>query len=234
MPRGHRVGFAYSFGLAVDVIDEDQEGVELQMHEKGYPPEVIDKALEVAGAAENVFESDLQNGFGKLDELRTKYGNAPWYKDVHGDFAFFVLQHSDAELRARAAEFNWHTPFRYDPMSTLRANKVPQLWILGGEDYESPSAETSRRIKALIVQGLPFTMAYYPQAEHGMTLFETGADGSRVSTRYSSGYLRMIRDFARDGQLQRGYGDANLTAAPKTGPLNQASGSAIPPPGRAE
>ena len=204
-----------SFGLAVNVIDEDQEGVELQMREKGYPPEVITKALEVASAAEGVFESDFRSGFGKLDEMRAKYGNAPWYKDVHGDYAFFVLQQdSDEKLRALAPEFDWHTPFHYDPMPALRAAKAPQLWILGGEDYEAPSAETSRRIKSLIAAGLPFTLAYYPGAEHGMTLFETAADGSRVSTRYASGYFRMIRDFARDGKLQGSYGDAEVTTPP--------------------
>jgi uncharacterized protein len=203
------------FGLAVNVIDEDQEGVELQMREKGYPPGVIARALEVASAAEAVFESDFKSGFPRLDEMRAKYGSAPWYKDVHGDYAFFVLEHSsDAELRALAPQFNWHTPFRYDPMPTLRADKVPQLWILGGEDYEAPSAETSRRIKSLMVDGLPFTLAYYPGAEHGMTLFETGADGSRISTGYAPGYFRMIRDFARDGRLRGSYGDAELTPAP--------------------
>ena len=209
------------FGLAVNVIDEDQEAVELQMREKGYSPEVIAKALEVASAAEAVFESDFKSGFPKLDEMRAKYGSEPWYKDVHGDYAFFVLQHSsDAELRALAPEFNWHTPFRYDPMPTLRADKVPQLWILGGEDYEAPSAETSRRIKSLMGEGLPFTVAYYPDAEHGMTLFETGADGSRISTRYASGYFRMIRDFAHDGQLHGSYGDAELATRLKGGLAN--------------
>jgi uncharacterized protein len=200
------------FGLAVNVIDEDQEAVELQMREKGYPPEVIAKALEVASAAETVFENDFKSGFPVLDEVRIKYGSAPWYKDVQGDYAFFVLQqHSDAELRALAPKFDWHTPFHYDPMLALHANKVPQLWILGGEDYQAPSAETSRRIKSLMGDGLPFTLAYYPAAEHGMTLFESGSDGKRVSTRYAPGYIRMIRDFARDGKLQGSYGDAEVT-----------------------
>ena len=206
------------FGLAVNVIDEDQEAVELQMREKGYPPDVIAKAQELAGAAESVFENNFKSGFPRLDELRTKYGSAPWYKDVHGDFAFFILQHSDEELRAQAAELNWHTPFRYDPMATLRAGKVPQLWIVGGEDYEAPSAETSRRIKSLIGDGRPFTLAYYPRAEHGMTLFETGADGSRISTSYASDYFKMILDFARDGQLHGSYGDAELTTHPSLVP----------------
>jgi hypothetical protein len=44
-----------------------------------------------------------------------------------------------------------------------------------------------------------------------MTLFETGADGERIATRYAPGYFRMIRDFARDGRLRGSYGDAELT-----------------------
>jgi dienelactone hydrolase len=95
-------------------------------------------------------------------------------------------------------------------MPTLRADRVPQLWILGGEDYEAPSAETRSRIESLIVTGKPFTLAYYPSAEHGMTLFEPGPDGSRISTRYATGYFRMIRDFARDGRLNGNYGDAEV------------------------
>jgi uncharacterized protein len=114
------------FGLAVNVIDEDQEAVELQMREKGYPPEVIGRALEVASAAEAVMLSDFKSGFPKLDEMRAKYGSAPWYKDVHGDYAFFVLQEpSDEKLRALAPQFDWQVPPHYDPMPPLRADKVP-------------------------------------------------------------------------------------------------------------
>src|SRR5215472_6842536 len=51
------------FGLAVTVMDEDQESIELQMREKGYPPEVISKALKVGRAAEDLFASDFKEGF---------------------------------------------------------------------------------------------------------------------------------------------------------------------------
>ena len=199
------------FGLAVNVIDEDQESVELQLREKGYSADDIANARAVASAAEAVFASGFRRGFENFDALRARYKSAPWYKDLHGDYTFFLLPHSQAELRAMRAEFSWGTPFYYDPMPTLRANRVPQLWILGGEDYEAPSAETRRRIESLIAQRKPFTVAFYSRAEHGMTLFETGADGSRISTRYAPGYFSMIVDFAREGRLHGSYGDAEVT-----------------------
>ena len=199
------------FGLAVDVMDEDQESIELQMREKGYTQEVIANALKVGRAAEDLFASDFKEGFPEYDAVRAKYGKEPWFKDVQGDFSWLILSHSDDELRAMAKDFDWHTPVYYDGMQTLRASKTPQLWVVGGEDYDAPSAETSMRIKSLIVDRLPFTLAYYPGAEHGMTLFETAADGTRDSTVYEPGYFAMIRDFALYGRLSGSYGDAVVT-----------------------
>jgi len=199
------------FGLAVNVFEEDQEAVELQLREKGYAPAEIADAQKVARAAETVFACDFTCGIAEFDALRARYAHARWYKDLVGDYTFFLMPKTDAQLRAMKTQFDWHTPFTYDSMRTLRADKTPQLWILGGEDYEAPSGETSKRIKSLIADGHPFTLAYYPAAEHGMTLFETDKKGERVSTRYAPGYFALIRDFARNGRLQGRYGDAQLT-----------------------
>ena len=210
--RAHVDFVIVCFGLAVSVIDEDQQEVEIEMREKGHSPAEIADALTVARAAETVIASGFSEGFGQFDAVRAKYQDAPWYKDLHGNYTHFLLPFSESQLRDMSAQFRWGTPFYYDPMPTLRADTTPQLWILGGEDYESPSAETSRRIKSLIADHLPFTLAVYPQAEHGMTLFETAAgSGERSSTRYAPGYFAMMRDYARDGALTGVYGDVELT-----------------------
>ena len=199
------------FGLAVSVIDEDQQEVEMEMRDKGHTPDEIAKALEVARAAETVIASGFTRGFEDFDAVRAKYRDASWYKDLHGNFTHMLLPYSEAQLREMGSKFNWGTPFHYDPMPALQASTVPQLWILGGKDYQAPSAETSGRIKSLIADGRPFTLAYYPGAEHGMTLFESTAEGRRLSTRYAPGYFAMMRDFARDGWLRGSYGDAEVT-----------------------
>ena len=203
-----------SFGLAVSVIDEDQEEVALEMQLKGHSEEEISKALEVASAAEAVFESNFTKGFERLDAVRAKYRNEPWYKDVHGNYTHFILPYTAVEAREKFKDFLPGTPFRYDPIPTLRAVKAPQLWVLGQDDLEAPSAETSRRIKALIAKGKPITLAVFPHAEHGLTEYEIASDGERVSTRYAPGYFAMMRDFARNGQLSGSYG-ASLVMKPK-------------------
>jgi pimeloyl-ACP methyl ester carboxylesterase len=209
-----RVDFVIvAFGLAVSIIDEDQQEVEIEMREKGHSPAEIAQALEVARAAEVVIASHFTQGFAELDAMREKYRSAPWYKDLHGNYTYMLLPYSESQLRELGGrELSWtrNTPFYYDPMPTLHGATVPQLWILGGEDYEAPSAETRRRIEALIAADHPFTLAYYQNAEHGMTLFDVSADGGRISTRYAPGYFKLICDFARDGQLTGTYGDAEL------------------------
>ena len=63
------------FGLAVSVIDEDQEEVALEMRLKGHSPEEIAKAQEVAAAAEAVFESGFTKGFKRFDAVsRFRFG----------------------------------------------------------------------------------------------------------------------------------------------------------------
>lgn len=200
-----------SFGLAVSVIDEDQEEVALEMRLKGHSQEEISKGLEIASAAEAVFESNFTEGFDRLDALKAKYRNEPWYKDVHGNYTHFILPYTAAEARTKFKDSLPGTPFRYDPMPTLRAVKTPQLWILGEDDLEAPSAETSRRLKILIAEGRPITLVLFPRAEHGMTEYETDSNGERVSTRYAPGYFAMMRDFARDGRLSGSYGSSAIT-----------------------
>lgn len=200
-----------SFGLAVSVIDEDQEETALEMRLKGHSPDEIAKALEIASAAEAVFESGFTTGFEALAAVQAKYRNEPWFKDVHGNYTYMFLGKSEAELKAQGAAFRWGTPFRYDPMPTLSALKTPQLWVLGGQDLEAPSAETSSRLRQLIAQGRPITLAIYPKAEHGMTEFEAEPNGERVSTRFAPGYFTMMRDFALTGRLAGAYGDAAIT-----------------------
>jgi pimeloyl-ACP methyl ester carboxylesterase len=201
-----------SFGLAVSVIDEDQEEMALEMKVKGHTAEEISKALEVADAAETVIASSFTQGFERFDAVRAKYRNEPWYKDVHGNYTHFLLPYSADELREKGKQYVFGTPFYYDPMPALRAVKAPQLWVLGEDDFEAPSAETSRRLKSLIKAGHPITLALYPRAEHGLTEYEIGPDGERVSTRYVAGYFDMMCDFASTGRLHGPYGSSVITS----------------------
>jgi pimeloyl-ACP methyl ester carboxylesterase len=203
-----------SFGLAVTVMEEDQQSVALDMRFHHHSAADTAKALELARAGERVVESGGKEGYDELDALRTKYKDEPWYKDVHGDFVFFILPLKQKQIEDLLAhDFNFHTPFRYEPMPALRASTTPQLWILGSDDLEAPSEETAKRIRSLIDAGKDFTLALYPGAEHGMTEYELNPQGQRVSTRFAEGYFDMMADFIRAGHIGTRYGSAAITTS---------------------
>jgi uncharacterized protein len=201
------------FGLAFSIIDEDQQEIALEMR-LGHTSEEIARAEEVASAAEAVFESGVTKGFENFDTVRAKYRSEPWYKDLHGNYTYLILPFSEAELREKGKAYVFGTPFRYDPMPTLRALTAPQLWILGEDDLEAPSAPTASRLKELAAQGRPITLAVFTHAEHGIYEFETAPDGEREDTRNADGYFALMRDFARDGRLKGPYG-SSIVALPK-------------------
>jgi pimeloyl-ACP methyl ester carboxylesterase len=201
-----------SFGLAVTILEEDQQSVALDMHFHHHSAQDTVKALQLARAGERVIETAGKEGYADFDALRQKYKSEPWYKDVHGDFLFFALPLDAAQIKDAVAEnFGFHVPFRYEPMPALRASTTPQLWILGADDLDAPSAETARRIQSLIAAGKNFTLAVYPGAEHGITEYQLLPDGTRASTRYAPGYFAMMRDFIRDGHIGELYGRAEIT-----------------------
>jgi pimeloyl-ACP methyl ester carboxylesterase len=194
------------FGLAVSPLEEDREAIALDITRHGYGTDVMAKAMEIADATAAILLSDFREGYDQLDAVRANYAHEPWFKHVHGDITFALLEMSQAQLRERGPELVPHIPAQYDPMPVLRNLDVPQLWILGADDTDAPSAETTRRLRALAAEGKPIVTAVFPHADHGIYEYETKTDGTRVSTRNPDGYFAMMRDFIRSGRVGKHYG----------------------------
>jgi hypothetical protein len=201
------------YGLAVSPIDEDRAASELDMTRRGYGPDIVTKALEVADATEAILVSNFKSGFDRLDAVRARYGNEPWFEHVHGNVTFFMLRFQEAEVREQGPKMLPDLLPRYDPMPVLRSLGTSQLWILGEDDLDAPPAETIRRLRALGASGQPIDVAVFPLAEHGIFEYETAADGTRLSTRNSEGYFAMMRDYILEGRLEGGYGSSILHLA---------------------
>jgi len=201
------------FGLAVSPIEEDREAIALDMARNGYGADVVAKAMEVADATAAILRSGFRDGYDRLAAVRARHAGEPWFGKVRGNFSFFLLQSPPATVREQGPVLLAGVPADHDPMPVLRNLDTPQLWILGEDDTEAPSAETARRLRALIALGRPITLALFPHADHGIYEYETGTDGTRMSTRNPEGYFAMMRDFIRDGRL-RGhavFGGATIT-----------------------
>ena len=209
-----------SFGLAVTIMEEDEESVALDMRNHHHSAAETAKALELARAGEHVAETGATQGYERFNALRQRYKSEPWYKDVHGDFLFYLLPLNKEQIANAVAKFLHGAPYRYQPLPALQQSTTPQLWILGSDDLDAPSAETARRIRSLIADGKDYTLAVYPGAEHGMTDYELDAEGERVSTRYAPGYFQMMADFIRNGSIAAHYANAAITFPQRRQPPN--------------
>ena len=70
------------YGLAVSPFDEDDEAVTLDMTRHGFGPAEVQKALEIAHAAQAVVLSNFQAGYAQLDAVRARYAQESWVKYV--------------------------------------------------------------------------------------------------------------------------------------------------------
>jgi uncharacterized protein len=195
-----------SFGLAVSPLDEDRSALALDITRHGFGPDAVAKAMEVADATSAVLLSDFREGYDRVDAVRRKYESESWFRYLHGDVSFLILQRSPAELKELGPTLFPGIALQYDPMPVLRNLQIPQLWILGQDDIDAPSAETAARLKALAASGSPITTEMFRGAEHGMYEYEVAPDGTRLSTRQPEGYFRMMVDFVRNGELRGSYG----------------------------
>jgi hypothetical protein len=199
------------FGLAVSPLDEDREAIAYDMQSQGYGPDVMTKAMQIADASAAILLSDFRTGYDRLDALKSQYDNEPWFKYVHGDVTWALLGWPTEELKEKGPVLFAGVPLQYDPMPVLRNLDAPQLWILGGEDADAPSAETIKRLQALQKAGHSITLAVFPHAEHGIYEYETTAGDKRVDTRNPQGYFAMMRDFILRGRLEsRRYGTSRI------------------------
>jgi dienelactone hydrolase len=214
-PRAQFVLVGY--GMATGPLAEDRDQVMLDLRTAGYGDDVLAKAREVTDATAAIVASRGARGWDQLDAARAKYAAQPWWGAMKGEFTGLVAHHARAEVEAMAPKLEVGTSWDYDPMPVLRGLQVPQLWILAGADSEAPPEETMRRLRTLAAEGRPITTMVFPDTDHGIVEFETGADGKRIETGYAEGYLRMLVDWIRDGRLDHApYGNAQpLEATPR-------------------
>jgi uncharacterized protein len=204
---GHPDFLIVGYGLAVSPVDEDREALGLDMARHGFGAMETAKALEIGTAAQAIVRNRFRSGYDSLRAVMAKYKNESWFRFVRGNITGFVLQTSEAELREKGPCLFAGIMPDYDPMPVLRKLKVPQLWILGGDDIDAPYLETYRRLLALRKQGTPISVVVYRHVEHGLYSFKIKGE-ERLSTRQPASLQNLLTGFARARRLNTAYDDA--------------------------
>jgi pimeloyl-ACP methyl ester carboxylesterase len=209
------------YGLAESPLAEDREEVFDDLRTAGYGADVIAKAREITDATGAVMASGFKDSFDRLDAVRAKYGNEPWYAKIKGEYTGDFLSYPNWVLQFIGPWFDVGTTWSHDPVPPLNAVTVPHLWILAGRDSSAPSENTLRILREVQVDHPNLDIAVFPTADHGMTEF-IEKDGERVDTQFSAGYFPLLIDWIK----------TKRAVSPEQGPLIYEGGAAaqVSPP----
>lgn len=200
------------FGLAYGVLSEDSDQVMQDLRAKGWGPEVLEQARAITDVTGAFVASKGAVGFDGLETVRSRYRAEPWFADIRGEFTGLLLNATNDQITAMALQLEAGPSWDYDPLPVLSRLNTPMLWIQAENDTGAPPDATRRRLIELSVQGRPVTLLEYPDTDHGIVRYETGADGRRTSLGYASGYYQAVLDWARAGRLDGDYGAGHLLA----------------------
>ena len=203
------------FGLAYGVLSEDSDQVMQDLKAKGWGPDVLDKAREITDVTGAFVASKGAVSFADLDAVRARYRAEPWFADIRGEFTVLLLNAPNEQIIAMAPQLENGPSWDYDPLPVLGALDAPMLWIQAEDDTGAPPEATRDRLIDLSAQGRPITLLEYPDTDHGIVRYETGADGRRTSLGNAPGYYQAVLDWARTGRLDGTYGQGRILARPR-------------------
>ncbi|HEL3737800.1 TPA: alpha/beta hydrolase [Stenotrophomonas maltophilia] len=200
---------AIGFGLVVSPIEEDREQLFDEARRMQLDAASLAQVGQLSDATAQLMRTHFNEGFEALAKVRTQIGAAPWAKNISGEYSGDMLRMSDADLRriGRARFDNLELIWDYDAEAALRRLKVPLLWVLAEQDRAAPIAATRSILSRLRASGQPIDTYLFPDTDHGMVEFRTDAEGNRVSTRITDGYLRLLADWIKQ-DVHGGYGRA--------------------------
>ena len=96
----------------------------------------------------------------------------------------------DAEIAATA-------PFGFDPMPSIRALRIPAIWIFGAEDKTVPTRLSTAALAPVVSEpGRDFTTVVLPRAGHALVEAPNGlAAEAAGSSRFATGLWVVMRDW---------------------------------------
>ena len=193
-----------NYGPMVPITEEDRWGYRYALQENGFGEDALaeaDRVNEILGAIADHGEDRWDELADAIDEVEDQ----PWFEAVAGsDSMLGYVAGSKMPLWVARLYFAWMTrgdevfaDRLYDPVPTVSELEVPSLWIFGGEDSSVPSADSIEILEEIRLTGRPVEIEVFPDAEHGILLFEGHGSSDRVYLGYAPGYLDLQVEWLR-------------------------------------
>ncbi len=187
-----------NYGPMVPITEEDRWGYRYVLQKKGFGGDALaeaDRINEVMGAIVDRGE----DRWDELEDLLDRAEGADWFAAVAGSDSMlgFVASTKMPMWMARLY-YRWVTrgdevmaDRLYDPFPVVAKLDISSLWIFGGEDSSMPTADSIAKLEVLRREGRPIEVELFPEAEHGILLFEGDDPLDRRFLGYAPGYLDL-------------------------------------------
>jgi hypothetical protein len=200
---------AVGFGLITSPIAEDRDQMLLEAQIMGLDDHEKTQLRRLSNATAAILSAHFEAGFEALDAVRKENAGKEWTRLINGEYSGDMLRMSDGDLRrvGRAVFDNLEIIWNYDSTSVLGRLEVPLLWMIAEKDREAPIDETVASLEAFKRQQKAFDVYVFPETDHGMYEFSEKFDGSRINTRITDGYFKLVGDWIM-GRTATHYGRA--------------------------
>ncbi|MEL7305642.1 MAG: alpha/beta fold hydrolase [Myxococcota bacterium] len=183
-----------AFGLAVSPVEEEVSEVAARLAAAGHGRDILGRSRALVEAGVVLADSDFSRGtevFGKLKKQAEAEG---WLEDIGSEGLTGALaRYPVFFVRSTWSFFDTNTSWSYDPKSTLASLDTPQLWLLGGQDKDAPSASTQTVLRELAASGNDIEVEVYETADHGLVERVGGPEGP--ASRFVEGYWQAVANF---------------------------------------
>lgn len=187
-----------NYGPMVPITEEDRWGYRYVLEEQGFG----DDALAKADRINEVLGAIVDKGEDRWDEAATMLEEAEgedWFEAIAGSDSLIGFVSGTRMPLWMVRLYHWwmtrsNADFvdrLYDPFPVVAELDTPSLWIFGGQDSSMPSQDSIDRLTTLQQRGSPIQVEIFPEAEHGILLFEGEDSFSREYLGYAPGYLDL-------------------------------------------
>ncbi len=191
------------YGPMVPVTGEDRWGYVYALREAGFGEQAV-REVDALDAIASAILDRRENRWRELRRALAAAEEAAWYEAVKGSDSLVGFLTGTALPLPAVRVWAWwmargDEPFidrLYDPVPTVASLDVPSLWIFGGRDSSMPSGWSIAELEKLAAAGRPVAIEVFPEAEHGILLFEE-VSGERELRGYAPGFLPLQVDWLR-------------------------------------
>lgn len=187
-----------NYGPMVPITEEDRWGYRYALYEKGFGEDAVAKVDRINQVMGAIFDLG-ENRWSELATLLEEAEGEDWFEAIAGsDSMVGFAAGTKLPLWVVRLYAWWLTRGKtdfvdrlYDPLPTVAALDTPSLWIFGAEDSSMPSGDSIEILQELQQQGRPIEVEVFPEAEHGILLFEGENSSDRRYLGYAPGYLDL-------------------------------------------